>query len=442
MSEIVAPVQRSGVSQPTKTRWWILFLISLMYLICYMDRGNISVAAPEIAKEFHLSKTQMGLILACFTWAYAAGQVPVGWLGDRFGPKKVLTLIGYAVGIAPILNGLSMGMHSLMGARLFLGAAEAGAFPVASRGMQTWFAKSERGRIQGITHLFSRAAVAITPAIAAAIMLAFGWRAIFYVFGSFGILWGIGFNFFYRNNPEEHKAVNQAELAHIRGLNADGTIKTFDVRERLKTPWRRILGAANMWYIAVGWGCFFFGSNFYLTWYPTYLREYRHMSLKTLGLLGALPLIAGMLGDVVGGGISDAIVKRTGSARLGRRIVAVPGFLLAGLFVIPAAMTTSQLVSVLCLTASFFFLEVVLGPAWAVCMDVGGQFSGTATGIMNMVGALAASLTAVIYGALFDRGMWIAPFFVTASVMVAGALIWIFLIDPEKSVVDAPALKG
>jgi sugar phosphate permease len=228
-------------------------------------------------------------------------------------------------------------------------------------------------------------------------------------------------------------------LAHIRGLNADGTIKTFDLKERPKVPWRRILGAANMWYISVGWACFFFGSNFYLTWYPTYLREYRHMSLKTLGLVGALPLIGGMLGDVVGGGISDAIVKKTGSARLGRRIVCVPGFLLAGLFVIPAAMTTSRWVSVLCLTASFFFLEVVLGPSWAVCMDVGGQFSGTATGIMNMVGALAASLTAVVYGALFDRGMWIAPFFVTAGVMVAGALIWALLIDPEKSVAEAPA---
>jgi len=423
--------------KPTRMRWWVLVLISLMYLISYMDRGNISVAAPEIAREFHLSKTEMGVILACFTWFYAIGQVPVGWLGDRFGPKKVLTLIGYAIGLAPILNGLSIGANTLMGARAFLGFAEAGAFPVASRGMQTWFAKSERGRIQGITHLFSRAAVAITPAIAAAIMLAFGWRTIFYVFGSFGIIWATAFHILYRNNPEEHKGVNQAELAHIRGRDASGAVKTIDLKEKPKTPWKKMLSAPNMWYISVGWGCFFFGSNFYLTWYPTYLREHRHMSLTALGLFGALPLIAGMAGDVVGGGISDAIVKRTGNARIGRRVVTVPGFLLAGLFVIPAALTNSRSVSVLCLAASFFCLEVVLGPSWAVCMDVGGKFSGTATGIMNMVGALAASLTAVIYGALFDRGMWIAPFFVTSGVMVMGALIWIFLIDPEKPVVDA-----
>jgi sugar phosphate permease len=181
-------------SKPTRVRWWVLALISAMYLISYMDRGNISVAAPEIAREFHLSKTTMGLILASFAWAYAVGQIPVGWLGDRFGPKRVLTIIGYGIGLAPILNGLSVGMYSLYGARAFLGFAEAGAFPVASRGMQMWFARSERGRIQGITHLFSRAAVAITPGIAAAIMLAFGWRAIFYVFGTFGILWAFVFN--------------------------------------------------------------------------------------------------------------------------------------------------------------------------------------------------------------------------------------------------------
>jgi hypothetical protein len=117
-------------------------------------------------------------------------------------------------------------------------------------------------------------------------------------------------------------------------------------------------------------------------------------------------------------------------------VVAAPGFLLAGVFVIPAALTTDTTTSILCLAASFFFLEWVIGPAWAVPMDVGGQFSGTVTGIMNMAGALAASLTAIVYGNLFGRGLWVAPFLVSAAVMALGALIWIFLINPEKSVVE------
>ena len=431
------PPGSGGISgTPTKTRWWILFLISLMYLICYMDRSNISVAAPEIIKEFGLSKSAMGVVLAAFTWAYALGQVPAGWLGDRFGPKKVLTVIMTWWAVGATLTGAAIGMTSLFSARFLLGLGEAGAFPVASRGMQLWFAKSERGLIQGTTHFFSRLAVAITPFIAGSILLAFGWRAIFYIFGSVGVIWAIAFSFLYRNRPEESTAVNQAELAQIRGLRPDGSIQQLSTL-RQPTPWRAILGSPNMWFIAFGYCCFFFGTNFYLTWYPTYLREYRHVSLQSLRFLGSVPLLAGMVGDLVGGTLSDLVLRRTGNARFARRIVAAPAFVLAGVFVIPAALTDTPWLSVMFLAASFFFLEWVIGPAWAVPMDVGGQFSGTVTGIMNMAGALAASLTAIVYGTLFGKGFWVAPFLVSAGVMFLGALIWTFLIDPEKSVVGA-----
>src|SRR5580700_2950080 len=424
-----------ATSKPTKTRWLVLVLISFMYLITYMDRSNISVAQPEIARQFGLSKTAMGLVLAAFTWAYALGQVPSGWFGDRFGPKRVLTVIMTLWSATAVMTGAALGFGSLFGARFLLGLSESGAFPVASRGMQLWFPRVERGRIQGTTHFFSRFAVAVTPFVAGSIMLAFGWRAIFYIFGSLGVIWAIAFSFFYRNLPEEHKSVNRAELAQIRGLNTDGTVRA-PITTRPSAPWKRIFGSPNMWYISLGYSCFFFGTNFYLTWYPTYLREHRHLTLQALGLIGSLPLFAGMLGDLTGGTLSDLFFKRTGDARFARRIVAAPGFLLAGIFVIPAAMTHDALASVLFLAVSFFFLEFVIGPAWAVPMDVGGQFSGTVTGIMNMAGALAASLTAIVYGGLFDRGYWIAPFFVSAGVMLIGALIWIFLIDPERSVVD------
>jgi sugar phosphate permease len=430
-----AAVQESAAAKPSRTRWLVLLLISVMYLICYMDRSNISVAQLEIAKQFGLSKSAMGLVLAAFTWAYALGQVPAGWFGDRFGPKKVLTVIMTVWSATAMMTGAAFGFGSLFGARFLLGLGEAGAFPVASRGMQLWFPKVERGRIQGTTHFFSRFAVAITPFIAGSILLAFGWRAIFYIFGSLGILWAIAFNAFYRNLPEEHRGVNRNELARIRGVDEDGSIKPPAVT-RLATPWKHILLSPNMWFISLGYFCFFFGTNFYLTWYPTYLREHLRMSIRSLGIWGAVPLLAGMAGDVVGGSLSDLIFKTTGNAKLGRRVVAAPGFFLAGVFVIPAALTPNTLTSILCLATSFFFLEWVIGPAWAVPMDVGGQFSGTVTGVMNMVGALGGALTAVVYGSLFNRGLWVAPFLVSAGVMLAGALIWTFLINPEVSVVE------
>ena len=163
------------------------------------------------------------------------------------------------------------------------------------------------------------------------------------------------------------------------------------------------------------------------------------LSLLALGFWGSIPLLAGMAGDVVGGWLSDLILKRTGNARLARRGVAAPAFLLAGVFVVPAAMVEDATISIVCLATSFFFLEWVIGPAWAVPMDVGGQFSGTVTGVMNMAGALAASLTPIVYGTLFGRGYWVAPFLVSAGVMTVGAVIWIFLIDPEKTVVSSEA---
>ncbi|HWZ56793.1 MAG TPA: MFS transporter [Verrucomicrobiae bacterium] len=436
-----AVTQEIAASKPTKTRWLVLVLISFMYLITYMDRSNISVAQPEIAKQFGLDKSAMGWVLAAFTWAYALGQVPSGWLGDRFGPKRVLTVIMTLWSATAAMTGAALGFWTLFGARFLLGLSESGAFPVASRGMQLWFPRVERGRIQGTTHFFSRFAVAVTPFIAGSILIAFGWRAIFYIFGSLGILWAIAFSLFYRDIPEEHKSVNRIELARIRGVNRDGTIKPPAI-SRLPTPWRRILLSPNMWFISLGYFCFFFGTNFYLTWYPTYLREHLHMSIRSLGIWGSLPLFAGMAGDIIGGSLSDLIFKATGKARLARRVVAAPGFLLASAFVIPAALTANKFGSILYLAVSFFFLEWVIGPAWAVPMDVGGQFSGTVTGVMNMVGALGGAATAVVYGKLFNRGFWVAPFLVSAGVMLVGALIWVFLIDPEKSVVEGPLSAG
>jgi len=417
-------------------RWWILVMMSFVNLICYLDRGLLGVLAPEISKEFHLSKTQMGLALACFTWTYALGQIPSGWLGDRFGPKKVLSFLMFGVGLTPFLNGIAVGLVTLVVARLALGLAESGAFALTARGMQMWFSRSERGRIQGISHGCGRIGAAIGPGLAAVIMLFFGWRTMFFVCGIIGFLWVIVFNRIYCNNPAEHKRVNQAELAQIRGLNPDGSIKPYGVPVKPRVPWRSILGSPNMWYIVLGYCCYFFFTNFYQTWYPTYLREYRHMSLKSLGILGTLPLAVALIGSFMGGFVTDAILKKSGKPKFSRRVVAAPGYICAGICIIPAALTHSTLVSVLCLGGAYFCLELASAAVWAVPMDVGGAFSGSVVGVMNGCGALAASMTAILYGAMFDRGFWIAPFYVTAGVMFLGALIWLFLINPERSVIE------
>jgi MFS family permease len=179
-----------------------------------------------------------------------------------------------------------------------------------------------------------------------------------------------------------------------------------------------------------------------VTWFLSYLLQYRHLSLKAMGALAPLPLVAGMVGDVIGGTLTDRIYKKTGKLKFARRIVAAPAMLASGAFLIPAALAHHALTAIFCLTGSLFFLELVISPAWAVPMDVGGEFSGTVSGVMNMAGALAASISPIIFGFLVQRGLWIAPFFVSAGVLLTGALIWAVLIDPEKSVVEHDVAIG
>lgn len=427
----------NAASPPTKTRWLVLLLISLMYMITYMDRTGISIAAPAMAKEFGLSQIALGIVFSVFLWAYALGQIPLGSLADRLGPRLVLLIIVPFWSVMTAMTAIAGGIASLIVIRFVFGLAEAGAFPAATRAMQLWFPKAERGIVHGVTHSFSRFAVAVVPFIAVSIMVAFGWRWIFYVFGAAGLLWSVAFYFLYRNLPEEDAKVNQSELAQIRGRGPGGAIKPVDLHQHLAPPWRVIFSSANMWYIAAGYCCFYYGTYFFMTWFPTYLLEYRHLSLKSMGLLASLPLLAGMVGDIVGGTLTDTVYRKTGKLKFARRIVAAPAMLVSGACLIPAAMTHSAWTAILCLTASLFFLELVISPAWAVPMDVGGEFSGTVSGVMNMAGSLAASLSPIIFGSLVQRGFWITPFFITAGVLLTGALIWAFLIDPERSVVGA-----
>jgi sugar phosphate permease len=432
-----AAFPENTTSKPSKTRWLVLLLISLMYMITYMDRTGISIAAPAMAREFGLSQTAIGIVFSVFLWAYAIGQIPGGWFADRFGPRRILLIIVPCWSVMTAMTAMASGMASLVGTRFVFGLAESGAFPSATRAMQLWFPKQERGIVHGVTHSFSRLAVAIVPFVAVSIMVAFGWRWIFYLFGAAGLVWSLAFCLLYRNLPEEHPKVNRLELAHIRGYEPDGAVKVIDLHQQLSPPWKIIFRSANMWYIAAGYCCFYYGTYFYMTWFPTYLLEYRHLSLKAVGTLASLPLLAGMVGDVVGGTLTDTVYRKTGKLKFARRIVAAPAMMASGACLIPAAMAHSAWTAIICLTASLFFLELVISPAWAVPMDVGGEYSGTVSGIMNMAGSLAASVSPIIFGALVQRGFWITPFFITAGVLLSGALIWTFLIDPESSVVQS-----
>jgi sugar phosphate permease len=281
-------------------RWYVLLLISVMYLITYLDRVNISTAAPVIAKEFGFDKVTMGIIFSSFVWAYAAFQVPGGWLGDRFGARNVLTIIVSYWSIMTAATAAATGAVAFVVVRFLFGIGEAGAFPGATRAMQLWYPRHERGFVQGVTHSASRLGAAIAPPIVVFIMTTYGWREVFYICGAAGIVWSILWFLTYRNFPEQHPLVNEAEVKHIRGLDAAGNVNQA-LTEKPSVPWATLLRSPNMWAIMCAYFTYVYCLWIFLSWLPSYLVDFRHFALLKVGLFASLPLFAGVIGDTVGG---------------------------------------------------------------------------------------------------------------------------------------------
>ena len=421
-------------TQPSRGRWYVLLLISVMYLITYLDRVNISTAAPAISKEFGFDKVTMGIIFSAFVWAYAAFQVPGGWLSDRFGARGVLAgVVGYW-SIMTAATAMAFGSVSFVVVRFLFGIGEAGAFPGATRAMQLWYPRRERGLVQGVTHSASRLGAAIAPPIVVLIMSHFGWRSVFYICGASGLVWSLWWYLTYRNLPEEHSLVNKSELETIRGLDGKGAINPPPIEQQTNVPWSVLVRSPNMWAIMCAYFTYVYCLWIFLSWLPSYLIEARHFTLIKVGLYASLPLFAGVIGDTVGGVATDWLLKVTGSARIGRRVVAIVGLLGCAICIVPAALTENAYVAVYGLTASMFFLEFTIGPSWAVPMDTGGKYSGTVSGMMNMAGNIGGALSPLVFGILAQGGNWQAPFIVAAVLLVAGAAVWAFWLDPDKHI--------
>lgn len=418
----------------------MLTLISLMYLITYLDRVSLSNAAPLFVKEFGFSQASLGIVFSAFVWAYALFQVPGGWLGDRFGPRKTLTIIMLYRALIAFLTTKATGLSSLCGVRFALGIGEAGAFPTATRAMQMWFPREERGIVQGLSHAASRFGAAVGPPLAVAVMMSHGWRRLFILVGVISVAWAFLFVFLYRDMPEEVPAISLQELAHIRGVDENGSVKSLRFSKRPRVPWMHLLKSWNIWGIMFAYFSYLYCLWIFLAWLPSYLVTYREFTVFKTGFLASLPLLAGVFGDALGGWLTDFALVKTANLRFARRSVAIIGMLGCASLILPAAITTNSYAALFYLTGAMLFLEMIIGPAWAVPMDVGGEYSGTVSGMMNMWGQFGGALSPTVFGILAARGSWIAPFVIAACLLVSGAGIWGFWIDPEKLVIPLDSL--
>jgi len=409
------------VAAPTRTRHVTLLFVVLLALITYMDRVAISVAAADIRKDLGLSLVQMGWALSVFGWAYALFEIPGGWLGDRIGPRRVLMRIVLWWSFFTAFTGGVWSPRSLIITRALFGAGEAGAFPNLTRILTTWLPAGERERAQALVWLATRMSGAFTPSLVALLIGWLSWRHTFEIFGGIGMVWALLFYRWYRDDPSQHPQVNSAELALLPPARESAVARS-------GVPWRLIFSSRAVWLLSLQYMCLAYGWWFYINWLPTYLREARGTTLKMGALLAGLPLLLGGAGCLVSAAVIPRLARRMGVARA-RRLVAVTGFIgaSASIFVFTGIVDPVRAMFVLGLAG--FFNDFVMPAAWAGTMDVGGRYSGTVSGAMNMMGSVAGASSVIVVGYLltWTQGNWTLTFLISAAIYAAGALCWLLL---------------
>jgi len=405
--------------RPTRVRHQVLWLTVLAYMITYMDRVVISTAAPSIQAEFAIDVTTMGLILGAFRWGYAMFQIPGGWLGDRIGPRRALTLIVAWWSLFTSATALAWNVVSMTVCRFLFGVGEAGAFPIATRSLSRWMLPVERGYAQGVTHAGSRLGAAFTPPIVAWMITGYGWRAPFFAFGALGLAWAAVWFLWYRDTPAEHSSVNAAELDLIHGGLGGAPKKAVS-----RVPWNAILSSRTVWTLSAMYGCYAWCLAIYLDWFPTYLKAARGLNLKEMAFYASLPLLAATAGDFLGGWLSDEIGKRSNDLKLARRSVAVAGFLIAAAAIVPATLAASPETCIVLTCIGVFGLETTVGVSWAVPLDIGRDFAGSVSAVMNTCGNLVGAISTTALGYIVKSYGWDKPFLIAAALCVVAAFLF------------------
>lgn len=398
----------------------VLLLLCLMYGITYIDRVNVGSAAAPMKDELHLSNTQLGLVFSGFAYPYLVFQVIGGAIADRFGPRLTLFFSGLVWASATILTGFVDGLVTLMAARLLLGFGEGATFPAATRAMQGWTSAGNRGFAQGITHAFARLGNAITPPLVAALIAAYTWRGSFVVLGIVSLVWVVVWVFYFRNDPREHPGITAEELA---------TLPPATAKQQVTVPWGTLL--RRMWPVTLTYFCYGWCLWLYLNWLPLFFKNTFSLDLKSSAIFASGVFFAGVVGDTLGGVVSDTILHRTKNVRLARLSVTVLGFVGALLSLMPLLFVHDITIVALCLSAGFFFAELVIGPMWSIPMDIAPKYSGTASGLMNVGSASAAIVSPLTAGFLIDMtGNWYLPFILSMVLLGVGALT-AFMMRPE-----------
>jgi len=405
----------------------ILALVAVGTAINYLDRTVLSIAAPYLSKDLALTPTELGLVFSAFSWSYAALQIPGGIFLDRFGTK-----LTYFISIAlwsffTAVMGVVSSVGVLIGTRVGVGIFEAPCFPANSRILATWFPQHERARATSVYSVGMNLGLGFLSVPLFWITQQFGWRGLFVIVGGLGILFSFVWWAFY-HDPGESTTANRAELEYIEA-GGGGEYRG----QRLDFRWDHI-GALLEHRQVIGASIGQFGGNstlvFFLTWFPTYLVTARGMTFIKAGMMVSLPYIAAAVGVVLGGLVSDAILTRTGSANLARKLPIVSGMLLASTIILANWVPAGDNALVIVIMSIAFFGQGMTNLGWTVVSDIAPKkLIGLTGGLFNFTTNLAGIVTPIVVGATFQAtGSFFGPLAYIAVVAIVGALAYSVII--------------
>ena len=413
-------VVRSGFPFATTI---VLVLLCLMYGITYIDRVNVSTASLVFKQDLHLTNAQVGLVFSAFAYPYVFFTTMGGWLSDRFGARRALTVSALIWGGATLVTGMTTTLGAMLAARAVLGFGEGATFPIATRAMCEWLPERRRAFAQGITHSSSRLGTAVTPPLVAWLIALITWRGSFVVLGSVSLAWALAWALYFRDNPADHFSITAKELE---------SLPPFVSRDRKADPVPWLSLARRMLPVTVVYFCYGWTLWLYLAWIPSFFLHSYRLDVKNSALFSSGVFFAGVVGDTLGGVVSDRILSKTGDRIMARRNLVVAGFVCSLLCMLLIFFVRSASAAVICLSLGFFFAEFTIGPMWAIPMDIAPQFSGSASGLMNIGSPLAAIVSPVVFGYVIDKtGNWTLPFLGSISILLVGSIV-AFWMRPEK----------
>lgn len=409
------PTLSTGLQRPTGVRYGVLGFVCALSMITYLDRVCFGSAVSHLVTDLGLkSEAELKWAITAFAFAYAIFEIPTGWLGDVFGPRKTLIRIVIWWSVFTVLTGMVTlnGLDLLAGfgqsgvsavvplgisgvlllaiIRFLFGVGEAGAYPNITRALHNWFPFRERGVAQGAVWMSGRLMGGLTPLIWWALVerASLSWRTAFYLFGVMGILWCVAFALWFRNRPAEKPEVNDAEKDLINAGRTDTEAAHANV------PWLRLFTSVNLWALCLMYFCAAYGWYFNITYLPRFLET--QLGVSPDSVLGAIykggPLWMGAITCLLGGWLTDRIIRQTGNRRWGRRILGIVGHSLCAVCYFACLFTgSSAFLFFLAVSLAAFWNDLTMGSSWAICQDIGKRHAAIVAGCMNTIGNLGGA---------------------------------------------------